>query len=338
MKSKTLIVLANEKVCEYDKNFYCERHDEKSIPEGLSKYNNTYYLVRNSNKKGKHKINGVNIIISKNFISFLLAVIKTLKISDANYLLISINPLTFFSFIVLFFFKKKVFVYLRSSGHEEYKYILGSWAVKLYDIMFKIVTSSSRVLVCDYRLYNKDKSYLVLPSKLDDRWLRKQKPIILDKIRFLYVGRINPEKGILKFIEMFKELKLDATLSIVSENKISELPKNIKFLGHGFDTETLINIYDDHNIMILPSFTEGHPQVVIESLSRRRPVIIFEEISHVVKNRKGIFISKRNKIDFSKTVEHIIKNYKKIQDEMDENKLPTKDEFFFKISEILKVN
>ena len=52
MKSKTLIVLANEKVCEYDKNFYCERHDEKSIPEGLSKYNNTYYLVRNSNKKG----------------------------------------------------------------------------------------------------------------------------------------------------------------------------------------------------------------------------------------------------------------------------------------------
>ena len=138
--------------------------------------------------------------------------------------------------------------------------------------------------------------------------------------------------------KMFKELKLDATLSIVSENKISELPKNIEFLGHGFDTETLINIYDDHNIMILPSFTEGHPQVVIESLSRRRPVIIFEEISHVVKNRKGIFISKRNKIDFSKTVEHIIKNYKKIQDEMDENKLPTKDEFFFKISEILKVN
>ena len=337
MKSKTLIVLANEKVCEYDKNFYCERHDEKSIPEGLSKYNNTYYLVRNSNKKGKHKINGVNIIISKNFISFLLAVIKTLKISDANYLLISINPLTFFSFIVLFFFKKKVFVYLRSSGHEEYKYILGSWAVKLYDIMFKIVTSSSRVLVCDYRLYNKDKSYLVLPSKLDDRWLRKQKPILLDKIRFLYVGRINPEKGILKFIEMFKELKLKAKLTIVSKKKIlNEKAINIKFFGHGFETESLINIYDDHNIMILPSFTEGHPQVVIESLSRKRPVIIFEEITHIVKARKGIFVSKRNVADFSNTVDHIIKNYKDIQKEMEQNQLPTKDEFFLKINEILK--
>ena len=338
MKQKTLIVIANEKVSESHGQYYCENHDEKSIPEGLSKYNQIRYLVRNSSKVGVHKINIKKIIISKNFFSFLSEIIKTLKISDTNYLLISITPLTFFSFIILFFFKKKTFVYLRSSGHEEYKYIFGSWAVCLYHLMYKIVTSGSKVIVCDYKLYNKNKSYLVLPSKLDSRWLSKQKPALLDEIRFLYVGRINPEKGILKFIEMFKELKLKAKLTIVSKNKIlNEKAINIKFLGHGFETESLINIYDDHNIMILPSFTEGHPQVVIEALSRKRPVIIFEEITHIVKARKGIFVSKRNLADFSNTVSHIIKNYKDIQKGMEQNQLPTKDEFFLKINEILKI-
>jgi len=337
MKKKTLIVIANEKVSESSDHYYCENHDEKSIPEGLDKYNQIRYLVRGTSKKGPHKINIKNIIISKNFFSFLYSVIKTLKISDTNYLLISITPLTFFSFIFLFFFKKKIFVYLRSSGHDEYKYILGSWAVFLYDFMYKIVTSGSTVIVCDYKLYDKNNSHLVLPSKLDGRWLGKQKPASLNEIRLLYVGRINPEKGILKFIEMFKELKLDAKLTVLSKNKVSsEKNKNIKFLGYGFNTESLINVYDDHNIMILPSYTEGHPQVVIEALSRKRPVIIFEEISHIVKARKGIFISRRNVPDFSKTVVHIIKNYKNIQKEMEQNQLPTRDEFFLKISEIIQ--
>ena len=46
----------------------------------------------------------------------------------------------------------------------------------------------------------------------------------------------------------------------------------------------LIAAYDKSNITILPSYTEGYPYVVdAKSLSRKRPVIIFEEISYVVK-------------------------------------------------------
>ena len=48
----------------------------------------------------------------------------------------------------------------------------------------------------------------------------------------------------------------------------------------------LIKYYDDHNIFILPSFTEGYPMVLLESLARRRPVIVFEDIKHVVGDKK----------------------------------------------------
>ena len=148
-------------------------------------------------------------------------------------------------------FRKKIFVYLRSSGHEEYKYILGSWTVGIYHFMYKIVTSKSIVIVCNRRLHDENKSHLVLPSKLDNQWMKDQKEISNDEIKFLYVGRINPEKGIVEFFKMFDELKLDAKLSVVSKIKnLKDINKNIKFLGYGFDVKSLIKIYDDHNIFI----------------------------------------------------------------------------------------
>ena len=38
--------------------------------------------------------------------------------------------------------------------------------------------------------------------------------------------------------------------------------------------------------------------VLLEALARRRPVIIFEEIEHVIGDKKGIFVAKRNFLNF----------------------------------------
>ena len=91
--------------------------------------------------------------------------------------------------------------------------------------------------------------------------------------------------------------------------------------------EKLIELYDNHNIFILPSFTEGHPMVLLESLARFRPVIIFEEISHVVGDKKGIFISKRNSVSLFEKIEYIRSNYSKIQEDMKNNNLPLKKDY-----------
>ena len=98
----------------------------------------------------------------------------------------------------------------------------------------------------------------------------------------------------------------------------------------------LINVYDKHNIFILPSFTEAHPKVVDESLARARPVIIFEEIKHIIQNRKGIFVSKRDKKTLAETIDFIMKNYTYIQESMSKNKLPTKKEFVSQMTNILR--
>ena len=93
--------------------------------------------------------------------------------------------------------------------------------------------------------------------------------------------------------------------------------------------------YDKNNISILPSYTEAHPYVIEESLARKRPVIIFEDIAYVKKNNFGVFVIKRERKDLLETTNYIIKNYKKIQTEMDRNSLPTMEKMIGRFCDIL---
>ena len=62
--------------------------------------------------------------------------------------------------------------------------------------------------------------------------------------------------------------------------------------------------------------------VILEALARRRPVVIFEDIQHVIGDKKGIFTTKRNFVNLLGTLNHIKKNYKKIQNEMKKINFP----------------
>ena len=169
--------------------------------------------------------------------------------------------------------------------------------------MFSIVTSYSTVIALHDRLYKKKNGFVITSSTLDEKWMTNFKEAKLDKIRFLYVARVNPEKGIYEFLEMFKKIKGDAQVSIIGKTKNLSLQqkfknlikdsKNIKFPGYISDRKKLIETFDNHNILILPSYTEGQPYVVDESLSRRRPVLIFEDIAHIIKGRKRYFRLKK---------------------------------------------
>ena len=66
-----------------------------------------------------------------------------------------------------------------------------------------------------------------------------------------------------------------------------------------------------------------------------RPVIIFEEINHVIKNQKGIFTSKRNAMSLSNTIKFIMDNYVNINKSIKKNKLPMKQEFISQMCKIL---
>ena len=343
-----LVVLNNEKVSKENNEFFSRNYNFKILPEGLNRHFNVEYIVRKSNTREHHKLNLNKIKVASNIIQFIYFVLSTFKQKNTKYYIITISPYTFISFLFLFIFRKKVFVYLISSGHEEWKFILGRWSVWIYHIMYLIVTSNATVIALHDRLYKKKNGYVISSSTLDENWFENLKKPKLDKVRFLNVSRVNPEKGIYEFLEIFRKLDFEAEISIIGKAKSSTLQEkfksiigddpNIKFPGYISDRKKLIDAYDFHNILILPSYTEGQPYVVDEALARRRPVLIFEDISHIIKGRKGIFVSKRDDRSFSEISKYIIENYEKIQEDIGKNEFPLEKNMFKQISEIINKN
>ena len=345
---ENLIVLNNEKVSKHNGKFFSRNYNFKILPEGLNRYFKVEYIVRKSEINESHELNLDKIKIASNIIQFIFYVLSTFKNKKSKYYLICITPYTFIASLFLFIFRKKVYVYLISSGHEEWANLLGNWSVWIYNLMFKIVTSNATVIALHDRLYNKKNFHVINSSTLDDKWFKNFKEARTDKVRFLYVARINPVKGINEFLEMFNNLEMEAELSIIGKTNnlrhqrkfksLIENSKNIKFPGYISNRQELINTYDNHNILVLPSYTEGQPYVVDESLVRRRPVLIFEDIAQIIKGRKGIFVAKRNATSFIETTKFIMTNYSKIQKDIEQNNFPLEKDMFQEISNVVKKN
>ena len=334
---KKLFIFSNESILSHEGKFFCNNIDLKTTPEGLNKKFEINLFGRKTKKNRSHEIKIKKTKIFSNIFSYISSVIKSTKQEDAKYLIISISPYTFIVSIFLRIFGKKPIVYLRSDGFGEYKSILGKIGPAIYYIMFSITCSISNLISCrDYILRGK-KGKIINPSQLDSTWLRQPKNTEVRNFKLLYVGRFKVEKGIFSLIDLIKNKK-DISLTIVGAEKGVSLnlnQSNVKIFQQQSNKLKLIKYYDDNNIFILPSFTEGHPMVLLEALARRRPVIIFEDIRHVIGDKKGIFVSKRNFVNLLGTLNHIKKSYKKIQNEMRKNKLPTNKEFIDKLGKLI---
>ena len=326
---KKLFIFTNESIFLQDEKFFCDNIDLKSSPEGLNKKFEVNLFGRKSSKKRVHEIKLKKIKIFSNIFSYLSEVIKSTKVESAKFLIISISPYTFFMCLFLRFYGKTPIVYLRSDGYGEYKAILGNIGKLFYHLMFTLTSLISNFISCRNYILRGKKGKVIYPSQLDSVWLRKPKNQEVKNFKLLYVGRIRVEKGIFSLASLIKN-KRDISLTIVGAEKNTSYrinQSNINIQLTQSNKVRLIKYYDDHDIFVLPSFTEGHPMVLLEALSRRRPVIVFEEIEHVIGDKKGIFVAKRNFLNFFGTLNHIKKNYKKIQKDIMKNKLPTNKEF-----------
>ena len=102
MSNKDLVIINNEKISNEKNCFYCDNIDMKSIPEELNKKSNVTLIARNSKIERTRQINLEKIETSSNIFTFLLNISRTFKKNDASYLIISITPYTFFSYIFFF--------------------------------------------------------------------------------------------------------------------------------------------------------------------------------------------------------------------------------------------
>ena len=334
---KNLYVISNEKIFHSNQTYFCDNLDMKSTPEGLNKDFNVKIIARKSSVNKAQRVDLDSIKTFSNIFSYLFEVIKASKQNESKFLMMSLSPYTFLAGIILRLFGKKSHLYLRSDGYEEYRIILGLTGKFIYHLMFVISSKISILISCRKYILMGNNGHIVLPSQLDQLWHKNHTTPRIGKIKLIYVGRIKKEKGIFSLLELIKDkIKINLTIVGASEEDVKIInQQNVNIIKIIKDKKKLIDLYDESNIMILPSYTEGYPMVILESLARRRPVIVFKEIEHVVEDRKGIFVTNRDPQSLIQKINYIIDNYHSIQESMKSNRLPDNESFIKQLKVIL---
>ena len=318
-----IYLVSNDKIW-FSKKRYTSSNDLNNIITCLNKNYDINLICRNSFKK-------FNFQLDENFKHFKFNKILEKKI---NILLISITPYNFFVLFYLSIIKKvdiKGFVYLRSDGFLEYKYRYGLLGYLFYYLMFYFITKKLKIISCSNNFTKVQSDIIVHPSELNSIWFDRKNSKKQYHTDFLYVGRFKKDKGSFYLVKIFKNILKNYNLTIVGNDKKSipekYIAKNINYKESVSNINELIKVYDSTKIFILPSFIEGFPKVISESLARLRPVIIFEEIQYVVNEREGIFVCKRDEKSLIDTITFILKNYTDIQKKIEQNYFYTKENF-----------
>jgi glycosyltransferase involved in cell wall biosynthesis len=342
-----IIIVSNDKFFLKKKMFFNSNKNTFTIINCFNKLKKIFLIARVSKKKLKFGENIKNIQI----VSFLKIFRIKNQIKNKKTLIISLTP---YNFLIIFFLiaigvdRKKMYLFLRSDGFYEYSIKFGIIGKFIYGIMLNFLKKRVNILTCSTSLTHIHKSRLIYPSEITNQWLnnrkaQNKKKSLKKKIKLMYLGRLRKEKGYSDLLELFNQLKINASLSIVGNDfkylKKKDYPKNrnIRIFGQVSSLKTLIKHYDNTDIFILPSYSEAYPQVILESFSRLKPVIIFNEIKFLKKNFSyGLFNCDRNIKSFEKTIIKIIENYRYIQSNILKIKIHTQKNFQTRMYNVIK--
>jgi len=182
-------------------------------------------------------------------------------------------------------------VWFRLSGYRSlvgyaYFWMLDIWARRLF--RSGLVFAVGHDLLKSYSRKT-NAVYKIVVSIFSQNQIRAEPKVFYRsrKPHLLHVGRLSSEKGVAVLLEAV--VRLNERLGSVVELTIAgsgpeetELKKhakmlgieaNVHFLGYIREDAELSRLYQNSDIFILPSYTEGVPKVILEAMANGLPVV-----------------------------------------------------------------
>lgn len=186
-------------------------------------------------------------------------------------------------------FKKKTVTMLSGYSIKYEKGILSKVITKLCTINFnlvdKIILYSPR-LISEWNFEKYSHKILIAPRHFLDFSNFKLNVGFSQRSDFIgYVGRLSEEKGILNFIEsipLILKQKPDLNIWIIGDGDLKNnvdkylsqngLENNVKLVGWS-SREDLPKYLNSLKLLVIPSYTEGLPNVMLEAMACGTPVL-----------------------------------------------------------------
>ena len=135
----------------------------------------------------------------------------------------------------------------------------------------------------------------------------------------LFVGRLDPIKGIEYLIEAFRKIKTRYRLKLVIAGtgfhetylkKIS-VDEDILFIGYVADKNDLAALYENSLMLILPSLYEAIPMVLLEAMAYGKPIVASRVggiPEFVLDGKNGYLVDPRNSDELAEKISRLVED------------------------------
>jgi len=177
-------------------------------------------------------------------------------------------------------------------------------------IIRRVMLRASSVILIDQATYAAVKKFapearaVLIPNCVNVTELPARVQIAAEVKTVLFVGWVIPAKGIAELVEAWSILRPQGwRLEIVGPgdpNYQAELrqkfePENLDFVGELSHCDAMSRMANC-DLFVLPSYTEGFPNVVVEAMALGRPIVATEvgAIPEMLEGRAGVLVSSRD--------------------------------------------
>lgn len=191
-------------------------------------------------------------------------------------------------------------------------------------LICKVMHRATTVIVIDKATFLAVKQFapkvsvVYIPNFVNIANLPTRDIAIKEKKVALFVGWVIPAKGINELIDAWKKIKQNEwCLKIVGpiDSTYKELlmtmlpPQHIELIGELPHSETMVQMANC-DLFVLPSYTEGFPNVIVEAMALGRPIVASDvgAIPEMLADGAGIVVKSKDSNALAEALEQVLSN------------------------------
>lgn len=185
----------------------------------------------------------------------------------------------------------------------------------------------------------KKERIIEIPGGIDQAWISKsiERKQLSDQLKVLFVGRYERRKAIDEIYEAIRNMNADLEISFDFVGPIPESAQLksslVSYSGMIKSSDEIMKKYQESDVLLCPSFSEGMPNVILEAMSQKCAVLATDvgANSLLINEETGYLITENSSETIKNTLIKISENRNQLAEKQQKSFELIRDKFSWEI-------